>query len=152
TGNLISGNLGHGIWIEGASARHNGVQGNYIGTNAAGTAPLGNAVNGVFIQDAPNNTIGGPGIAGNLISANGFVGVWIEGEAAARNRVENNRIGTDANGDDALMGNLYGGVYVYLASNNQIVSNQIRYNARHGVTVYGGYGNTISRNSISSNA
>ncbi|MEO6811340.1 MAG: hypothetical protein ABI353_19690, partial [Isosphaeraceae bacterium] len=73
--NLISGNLGDGVSIIGAASTGNLVQGNLIGTDITGSAPLGNA-NGVVIagdgaasSGARNNTIGGLGVgAGNTIS------------------------------------------------------------------------------------
>ena len=91
-GNLVSGNRGGGIWIQ--TSTGDVVQGNFIGTNAAGTAsvtngynpPSGNIVNGVYYNDgidmsdgASNNTIGGVSTVdafgnltglGNLISGN----------------------------------------------------------------------------------
>ena len=41
-GNLISGNTSDGVEISGTGTNLNLVQGNRIGTNAAGTLPLGN--------------------------------------------------------------------------------------------------------------
>ena len=56
--NLISGNAGSfTVFISGASASGNLVQGNYIGTDASGTAALGNSV-GVGIWNG-SNTVGG---------------------------------------------------------------------------------------------
>src|SRR5205807_10352366 len=46
--NVISGNNGTGIWLEGTSGSQ--VQGNFIGTNASGTAALGNLQSGVLIS------------------------------------------------------------------------------------------------------
>ncbi|MEP6989070.1 MAG: hypothetical protein ABI970_25935, partial [Chloroflexota bacterium] len=59
-------------------ASGNVLQGNYIGTNAAGWGSLGNGYNGVLIYHASNNAIGGtsPG-AGNVIAYNSYVGVLI---------------------------------------------------------------------------
>ena len=72
-GNLISGNGQDGIFLDGASAANNLVQGNYIGTAASGTTGLGNGGGGVGVSGAPGNTIGGTVAgAGNLISANGW--------------------------------------------------------------------------------
>src|SRR5262249_40399991 len=76
-GNLISGNgdpavappFGDGVITRQASG--NVVQGNYVGTDGAGQAPLGNRRNGILLDNASDNLIGGftPG-SGNLISAN----------------------------------------------------------------------------------
>ena len=74
-GNLIAGNLNDGIDISGALS-NNLVQGNRIGTNAAGTAAIPNTFQAVFIAGgAANNTIRGPAAgASNLLSGNGAVG------------------------------------------------------------------------------
>ena len=76
--NVISGNESRGINITGNTATGNKVVGNYVGTDASGTQDLGNSDRGVFIYDAPNNTIGGA-TAGerNVISGNDGDGVQI---------------------------------------------------------------------------
>src|SRR5262249_34930932 len=55
-GNVISGNLSYGIWLREGATRIV-VQGNFIGTNATGTADLGNSL-GLLIE-GENNLIGG---------------------------------------------------------------------------------------------
>ena len=71
-GNLISGNSKDGVELE---ASNNLVEGNLIGTNAAGTAALGNGLTGVYVG-AASNTIGGTTAAArNVISGNGTVGI-----------------------------------------------------------------------------
>ena len=60
-GNLISGNGQDGIFLDGASAANNFVQGNYIGTANGGASSLGNGRAGVGISGAPGNIIGGSG-------------------------------------------------------------------------------------------
>ena len=59
--------------ITGAGVNNNVVLGNYIGTNAAGTAALGNQGVGVLISSgASSNTIGGfatPSVAATTIPA-----------------------------------------------------------------------------------
>src|SRR5207237_10263401 len=45
--NVISGNDGRGVEIASSGATNNQVRGNYVGTNAAGTAARGNDGNGV---------------------------------------------------------------------------------------------------------
>ena len=54
---------GDGISITGSGASNNAVLGNFIGTNAAGTAALGNGTGVVIDNGASNNTIGGTGAA-----------------------------------------------------------------------------------------
>jgi len=50
--NVISGNNQNGLVLE----KHAVVQGNYIGTNAVGTADLGNSQDGIFVADSSSNT------------------------------------------------------------------------------------------------
>lgn len=78
-GNLISGNGGPGLYLQGAGALSNRVQGNFIGTDVRGVSRLANS-GGIRITHAPRNLIGGtvPG-AGNLISANRNYGVDVSG-------------------------------------------------------------------------
>ena len=103
--NIISGNAENGILIHGSAALGNVVQGNLIGTDAAGRAKVGNRVAGVFILAASNNNIGGTEAGtGNLISGNG-VGLSISSEGsthASGNVIQGNRIGTDISGTASL--------------------------------------------------
>jgi len=105
--NIISGNLG--IGVDFFFARANLVEGNYVGTNAAGTAALGNASGGIGIMgSASNNTLGGTATgAGNLISGNSDNGILIKDFATA-NLVQGNFIGTDAGGAAELPNTLNG--------------------------------------------
>src|SRR5262249_35927550 len=83
-----------GIHVTGGAL--NTVQGNYVGTDAAGTSPLGNG-QGIAVDGAAHdNTIGGaiPG-AGNLVSGNSTNGISVI-SAGTGNRILGNAIGTDA--------------------------------------------------------
>jgi hypothetical protein len=88
------------------SGNDNGIQGNFIGTNATGTAALPNGTSNVFgnggvvVFAGQTNMIGGttPG-ARNLISGNIGYGV---GLAEPNNVVQGNFIGTDVTGSVAL--------------------------------------------------
>ncbi len=103
--NVISGNAGDGIKIDSAE---NTVINNYIGTNAAGTAALGNTGNGVTIANQ-DNTIGGPiNSDGNVISGNLGDGVFVDSQ---QNAIRGNRIGVDAAGT-AAVGNQGNGVVI----------------------------------------
>ena len=70
--NVISANSGGGINIINAGATGNIIQGNFIGTDASGTASLRNGDNnGINVNGANNNFIGGPGPGeGNVIAFN----------------------------------------------------------------------------------
>src|SRR5204862_352581 len=69
SGNLISGNRSVGVYVADTGTSANLVQGNRIGTNAAGTAALANGSSGVQITlGASANTIGGAAAARNVIS------------------------------------------------------------------------------------
>ena len=107
---MISANGYYGVWIYGDGATENLVQGNRIGTDFSGTAPLGNASSGVLIDSgASSNTVGGTTVgAGNLISANGYYGVHITGSGTADNLLQGNTIGTDITGT-VVLGNKQGG-------------------------------------------
>jgi hypothetical protein len=95
-GNVISANATNGILITGAGTSGNVVQGNFIGTNSAGTLALGNGVGaGVAIAaGATGNTVGG----GNVIADNAGAGVAITGSGTTGNIVEGNDIGALATG------------------------------------------------------
>lgn len=153
--NVVSGNERSGVYILGSSAQRNQVLGNFIGTNAAGTAALGNGTQGVFVSTAVSNTIGAPG-AGNLISGNGGSGVYLEGNGVAANVVQGNRVGTDVDGV-ADLGNAGSGVLIEGASSNNTVGgtagerNRIAFNDGTGIFVGAGTGNAILSNSIYSN-
>jgi len=119
--NVISGNWGDGIWI-GGSATGNMVQGNYVGTDAAGTGWLSNVGSGIYVE-ASGNTIGIQPLksAGscvppcNLVSANSYSGIYIQGD---NNTVEGNYVGTDVFGTGNL-GNMGWGIVV-VGSGNMI--------------------------------
>ena len=96
------------------------IAGNYIGTNATGTAfgGLGSGY-GVTISNAPNNTIGGTTAAvRNVISGNFYAGALVSGSTASGNVIAGNYIGTNATGT-AIVANGYG-VEISSASSNTI--------------------------------
>jgi uncharacterized repeat protein (TIGR01451 family) len=100
--NVISGISGSAVRILGGS--DNVVQGNYIGTDAAGTTSLSSTL-GVSIEGSSSNVVGGASVAArNLISANGGqVRICCEADATA-NRIQGNWIGFDATGTKAFFG------------------------------------------------
>jgi hypothetical protein len=98
TANLISGNGSDGVFI--ASSDNNVVQGNMLGTDAAGLNRLGNG-RGILVFNGIHNVIGGTRVgAGNLISGNALSGVFIQG--GSDNQIQGNAIGTDIIGTHAV--------------------------------------------------
>jgi hypothetical protein len=107
--NVISGNNGEGVEII-ESSSNNQVQGNYIGTNATGTADLGNSLRGIAIDSGTNNTIGGTTAAArNVISGNDLYGIYLLGGTSLQ--ILGNFIGTNAAGTAAI-GNSSAGIEI----------------------------------------
>ncbi len=120
-GNLVSGNGGNGIMIDGGS-RGNTLNGNFVGTTANGNAALGNGGNGVWINGANSNFLIGckfvnnPFVYYNVVSGNRGNGLRI------------------TNSDNTVVqGNFFGAG----ASNATVVGNRL-----DGILVAGTSGNT----------
>ncbi|MBX7152840.1 FG-GAP-like repeat-containing protein [bacterium] len=138
--NIISGNDGHGVYIDGRDVHDNFIEGNFIGVAADGATPLGNGQYGVYTYEASRNTI-----ANNVISGNNSGGVVISTSYynISDNIVTGNKIGTDQTGTEAV-GNAGYGVHVvggYSGSNNKTVisNNLISGNMNSGITLGEGF-------------
>ncbi|MET0618762.1 MAG: S-layer homology domain-containing protein [Thermoanaerobaculia bacterium] len=151
--NVISSNTNAGIIVSGGGV----IQGNRVGLSASGTKALGNGGDGVSISSEPS-TLGGPGPGeGNVISANGGIGVNLSFSSDVV--VQGNFIGTDATG--ALpFGNGTGGIRCVSCTNSVIggtnagEGNIIAFNGANGVSLHNvpvPAGNVIRGNSIHSN-
>ena len=162
--NVISGNEGDGVEIKDSDTIANRVEGNYIGTDATGTATLANGNNGVEIENARGNTIGGPAGttpggpctgACNLISGNGEEGIKLD--RAHENVIQGNLIGTDVTGGAALGNANHGVIFINVSNRNRIggttreQGNTIAYNGVDGLWIDSGSGNTIEANAIFDN-
>jgi CSLREA domain-containing protein/uncharacterized repeat protein (TIGR01451 family) len=152
--NIISGNGWDGIYM--FSTSNNVIQGNYIGTNAAGTAALVNYGSGISMIFGADNIIGGAATgAGNLISGNSNVGLNIYG--ASGTQVLGNYIGTNLNGTNVIPNGDYG-VYVGYADNVVIggtaagAGNLISGNRHDAVFVTFSNYITVQGNTIGTNA
>jgi CSLREA domain-containing protein len=142
---------GNGIVLGGSSGPGNRIEGNFIGTNPAGTAPEGNAGGGGggVVVEGDGNVIGGTSRAArNLISDNGNGGVFLD---SASNDVLGNLIGTDRTGIKEL-GNSGSGIKVF-SSDNAISGNTIAFSRLDGVSILllGATGNEVGDNSIFAN-
>ncbi len=157
--NIISGNAQAGIGISGANTSHHTVEGNYIGTNASGTAALPTGQGVAVGGGAQYNSIGSPGEARNIISGNTEQGVAIHGSTTCSNEIIANYIGTAANGVDDLGNGAHGVLIEEDAPRWNIVGvNVIAYNSTPGsqdggvAVSQGAKYNAISQNSIFSNS
>ncbi|HKG23115.1 MAG TPA: HYR domain-containing protein, partial [Blastocatellia bacterium] len=169
--NVISGNTGAGIGFLQDQSVFNTVIGNFIGTDAAGTSPLGNGADGISVGGS-SNQIGSPFIdEGNVISAN-LNGVTLTA-TANENVIQGNFIGTDAGGTADLGNQMFG---ISVAGSGNIIGespgdaprstdsgvhpqglpatprNIIAFNGDDGVAVISGINNSILANSIFSNS
>jgi hypothetical protein len=160
SGNVISGNGTDGIQISGAGTSGNGVQNDFVGTNASGTVALPNGNDGVQIfGGATNNTIGN--VPGNVLSGNQNYGLVISGSGTSGNLAWDNLIGPAADGRSLLTGRSPTGSGVGLfagASNNTIgatapnltIGNVISGNSMLGILISGAgtSNNFLSANGI----
>ncbi len=105
--NLISGAAGAGIDLSGAGAGEDPSTGstqifhNYLGLNAAGTATIPDAGEGILVGAAENVTVGGPSPIDRNLLAGGTVGV-LAGSDADNLVIEGNWIGLDGEGTGML--------------------------------------------------
>lgn len=151
--NVISGNqattttTAYGITVQGTITTNTKIYSNYIGTNAAGTAALGNDV-GILIK-SPSSFVGDLGtqfrnvISGNLSNGIEILGTGLfERDNPSSNRIRGNYIGVSADGMSAVP-NGGDGVRIVDAFNNFIgdqylnSSNIISGNAGNGITITG---------------
>ena len=145
--NVISGNSGEGVLIN-AGATMTLVEGNYIGTNAAGTAAVPNG-DGVEIAGSNNDTIGGTAAgAGNVISGNHAVGVSLSG--ASQITIQGNIIGLGADGL-TILGQGGDGIALDGASGDNSIGgtiagagNTISANGNNGIDLLAGAGDTAN--------
>ena len=115
-GNIISGNGESGVLVLkdklDSFPMDNSIMANLIGTSFNGREIRANSNNGVHFIDARFNNIGVPeeGL-GNVISGNGYVGVYIEGDSSRYNTVRNNIVGLNAD-LDGVVPNYYTGIFI----------------------------------------
>lgn len=139
--NVISGNRNCGILINGTGANENLVEGNYIGVDLTGNAPLSNHYGVIIKADANNNKVGGSSLTyRNVISANHEIGVYIE--ASDNNVVSGNYIGLNKNGSEAF--------YYNEGTDSLIQANGVEINTLSKFNVIGG-NDPGERNVISGN-
>ncbi len=149
TGNVIAGNGGGGIKATGSIS----VQGNDIGTNARGTAALGNGPAGAGIDDTafPATQAINTLIVGNIVSGNKQDGIVIGGGSQTNSvyTIKNNQVGTDVTGNVALP-NTGVGILLEATVETSVEDNQVSANTGAGIELTG-FGPTLSASQISGN-
>jgi hypothetical protein len=157
--NIISGINGAAMLLikcagMSTGTHNNRIEGNYIGTSINGLSAIANN-NGIILNGgSSNNTIGGAtSAARNVISGNNSEGISLgtfQG-SANNNTVQNNYIGTQANGTVALPNTSHG---ITISSANNIIGgattgNVISGNGGNGIFIFGGAtGNQIRGNKV----
>ena len=137
---------GHGIELN--TRGGNIIAGSRIGTDLNGNiqagVDYGNRLSGVFINNVPDNTIGGTATTGadlNVISLNNRHGIEISGGGARRNLMVANLIGTNRSGSGQNQGNGSNGILIQNAPFNMIgtvtAGNIISGNNGHGISITG---------------
>ena len=116
-GNIVSANAGAGIRIVGITADRstgNVIRGNRVGTTLNGEVDLGNALWGIELSGAVDDTL----VRGNLVSGNDSYGVQVlEGnppvgaEGPTGTTIAANKVGTDKDGTTAI-GNASEGILI----------------------------------------
>jgi hypothetical protein len=153
-GNVISGNGNEGVEIDGTGCI---MYANLVGTNAAGTAALGNTGHGVVLDaDSSNDEIGNNGTPfANVISGNASGGVFCAAGSAS-NLIEGNNIGVNEAGTAAIS-NDGDGIIDLQSNNNTYEDNVISGNTQNGIEIettdiaIGASENTIQSNEIGTN-
>jgi CSLREA domain-containing protein len=152
--NVISGNGENGAEITHTEqTKENVIEGNFFGTDVTGESAPAYAANGgvgISLHDRIMNNL----VVGNVIGNNEDGGILIDSWGnccTANNRIENNRIGVTPGGQP--IGNGVFGIHIAAPSSQIGPGNVVAYNAT-GIRVdgEGNDGNTITQNSIYSNA
>ncbi len=137
------------------------IEGCFIGTSADGLSDLGNAADGVFINQSAGNTIGGvTAAARNIISGNDDDGIDFDGSGSTNNVVMGNYIGIDVNCVTGV-GNFDDGIEIGDGASNNTIGgsgmgegNVISGNSDDGIDLFGSgtTGNMILGNYIGTDA
>ena len=144
-GNLISGNGGNGVLIDKGS-RGNALNGNFIGTTASGDGGLANNGNGVWIAQAPGNSLVGckavnnPFVYYNVVSGNRRNGLRVT--SSNNVTVQGNFFGVGANNTTIVKNQLDGILVDGTSLNTQVggiipVGNVSAGNGLNGIAVLG---------------
>ena len=149
--NVISGNGFAAIAIDFPAGAVT-IQGNYIGTNAAGDGPVENVPgaavgNGIYSTTSARVVVGGsaPG-AGNLISGNRSVGIDLFGGSG--HVIAGNRIGTDRSGTKPVPNSVGVETEMFAKGSVEIRNNVVSGNRGTGIHLRGDLGSIVQGNMV----
>jgi CSLREA domain-containing protein len=154
--NVIAAAVNHAIRTPGPPlgagepAGGNVIQGNYVGTDKAGTAAIG--VGGISLSN-PNNVVGGTAAgAGNVLSTVGVGGVFLSEADAHHNTIQGNHIGVNAAGT-AMLGSGVVAITLQRASENLIggttaAARNVIASASGGISIFGVSGPSTPANNV----
>jgi hypothetical protein len=144
--NLISGNSNRGLVLD---TDDNTIEGNLIGTDRTGLAPLGNAAGIVLFNFAHDNVIGGGNSflspAANTIAGNLNSGISVLTGSTGHD-IRSNKIGLGADGLTPI-GNGPGSAILLSANDTTIVANTIAGN-NGGIFIGVGVSNTVIQSNV----
>lgn len=149
--NVLSGNGSHGVATAVGGSDANIIAGNRVGTNAAGTAAVGNGSSGVAIMAGAGNVVGSAIAGDTLLSGNVGDGVSVTGTATGT-VITNCWVGLNAAGTAAL-GNEGQGIDVG-GTNGAVIGpgNVASGNVFSGILlISGATGNTVTGNFVGTN-
>ena len=122
--NVISGNTGDGLVLQGAFATQNAVQGNAIGPSGPDyNVQIGNTGDGVSLAAGSSGTT----IANAVISASGRHGIEISGAGTRNNILQSNLIFSNHRNGVEISGTG--------ATNNILQLNHVGYNQENGIHI-----------------
>ncbi|MCB0057870.1 MAG: right-handed parallel beta-helix repeat-containing protein, partial [Caldilineaceae bacterium] len=164
-GLVINDGFGVGIAVSGAPGVV--IQGNYIGTDAAGTTAVPNGafglVNaGIYVDNTPNTQIGGASPdARNVIAGNNGDGIALWQAGTSGTVIQGNYVGVGADGDSPLGNGGSGGSFGVVGggitlrnfiANTLIAGNRIANNGPDGIVDFSGSSTVIQGNTIESSS
>jgi titin len=158
--NVISSSAKEGIYLDKITTGT--ISGNYIGTNAAGSAAVANALHGITVANSSSGiTIGGTTLGtGNVISGNTASGINIitlsHGTTIKGNYIGLNAAGTAAlsNGTHGIFSTAVNNLVIGGSSNSErnIISGNGNAAAENGISIDNSTGHVIKGNFIGTNA
>ncbi len=131
--NVISGNSNFGIAIQSTGSSGNIIRGNYIGTDATGSADRGNGNIGIWLNAGADSAIIGGLSAGqgNVVAGNDVAAIVVD--SVSNIQIYGNTVGANA-ANSAPIGNAGDGIRVLnTASNVSILQNTIHNSSDLGI-------------------